>query len=90
MYEMREKIRDPLIVLLMGIDERIESATELIMADKDIPKKDIQKLTMDKESLIEIFHERIGKSKEINYDKLWSANNLINKIDYILEMYNMK
>ena len=37
MYEIREKIRDPLIVLLMGIDERIESATELIMVDKDIP-----------------------------------------------------
>ena len=87
---MHEKTRDPMIVLFMGIDGRIENAIELIINDTDIPEKDIQNLIMDKESLLEIFEGKTGKSKEIHYNKIWSANNLINKIDYILEMNNMK
>ncbi len=90
MYEMHEKVRDPLMVRFMEIDRRIENAIELIMNDNEIPKKEVQKLIYDKDYLVEIFQERVGNSKEINYDKVWSANNLFNKIDYILEMNNKK
>ena len=44
-------------------------------------------LISDKESLLEIFEGRIGEPKEIQYEKIW-ANNLINKIDYIIEINN--
>jgi|BarGraIncu00222A_1022003.scaffolds.fasta_scaffold483203_1 hypothetical protein len=87
---MHEKIRDPMIVLFMGIDGRIENTIELIINDTNIPEKDIQNLIMDKEALLEIFEGKAGNSKEIHYKKIWSANNLINKIDYILEMNNKK
>ena len=87
---MHEKTRDPMIVLFMGIDARIENAIELIINNTPIPEKDIQNLIMDKASLLEIFEGKAGNPKEIHNKKIWSANNLINKIDYILEMYNMK
>ena len=87
---MHEKIRDPMIVLFMGIDGRIENAIELIINDTDIAEKDIRNLIMDKEALLEIFEGKAGNSNEIHYKKIWSANNLINKIDYILEMNNKK
>ncbi len=88
LYEMHEKIRDPIIVLFMEIDGRIESGIEMIIKKEDIPKIDIQKLINDKESLLKIFHGITEQSKEIEYNKIWSANNLINKIDYILEVNN--
>lgn len=87
---MHEKIRDPMIVLFMGIDGRIENTIELIINDTDIPEKDIQNLIIDKEALLEIFEGKAENPKEIHYKKIWSANNLINKIDYILEMNNKK
>jgi hypothetical protein len=88
MYEVHEKIKDPVIVLFMKVDGRIESAMELIMEDKVIPEKDIERLIIYKESLLDIFEGRIGDSREIQYNKVWSANNLINKIDYILDLEN--
>jgi hypothetical protein len=88
MYEVHEKIRDPVIVLFMKVDGRIESAMELIMEDKVIPEKDIERLIIYKESLLDIFEGLMGDSKEIQYNKVWSANNLINKIDYILDLGN--
>lgn len=86
MYEVHEKIRDPVMELFMKIDGRIEMAMELIIDDKDIPEEDIERLIIYKESLLDIFEGRVGDSKEIQYSKVWSANNLINKIDYILNL----
>jgi hypothetical protein len=88
MYEMQEKVRDPIMVLFMEIDGRIENAIKLIVEDEDIPKMDIQKLINDKESLLKIFEGQVKESKEIQYNKIWSANNLINKIDYIIDIHS--
>jgi hypothetical protein len=88
MYEVHEKVRDPVIELFMKIDGRIERAMELIIDDNDIPGEDIERLIIYKESLLDIFEGRIGDSREIQYNKVWSANNLINKIDYVLELNN--
>jgi len=84
---MCEKRRDPMMELFMEIDGRIESAIEQIRQENEIPSIDIQMLISDKESLLEIFEGRIGEPKEIQYEKIW-ANNLINKIDYIIEINN--
>jgi len=73
--------------LFMEIAGRIESAIEQIRQENEIPSIDIQMLISDKESLLEIFEGRIGEPKEIQYEKIW-ANNLINKIDYIIEINN--
>jgi hypothetical protein len=86
MYEVQEKKRDPFIELFMRIDERIEYAIKYVIEDKNIPEEDIERLVMDKEVLLEIFEGKIQKSKEVHYDNVWSANNLINKIDYILDL----
>lgn len=86
MYEVQEKKRDPFIELFMRIDGRIEYAIKYIIEDKTIPKEDIERLIMDKEVLLEIFEGKKEESKEIHYDNVWSANNLINKIDYILDL----
>ena len=88
MYEVQEKSRDPVIELFMKIDGRIECAIEQIIEDKNVPEADIKRLIIDKERLLEIFEGKIGKSKEVEYDNVWSANNLINKIDYILDLNN--
>lgn len=88
MYEVHEKVRDPVIELFMKIDGKIERAMELIIADNDIPGEDIEKLIIYKESLLDIFEGRIGDSREIPYSKVWSANNLINEIDYVLDLNN--
>jgi hypothetical protein len=88
MYEVHEKTRDPVIELLMKIDGRIEYALEQIIEDKNVPEEDIERLIIDKELLLEIFEGKTEKSKEIQYDNVWSANNLINKIDYILDLNN--
>ena len=84
---MYEKRRDPMMELFMEIAGRIESAIEQIRQENEIPSIDIQMLISDKESLLEIFEGRIGEPKEIQYEKIW-ANNLINKIDYIIEINN--
>jgi hypothetical protein len=84
---MCEKRRDPMMELFMEIAGRIESAIEQIRQENEIPSIDIQMLISDKESLLEIFEGRIGEPKEIQYEKIW-ANNLINKIDYIIEINN--
>ena len=84
---MYEKRRDPMMELFMEIAGRIESAIEQIRQENEIPNIDIQMLISDKESLLEIFEGRIGEPKEIQYEKIW-ANNLINKIDYIIEINN--
>jgi len=84
---MCEKRRDPMMELFMEIAGRIESAIEQIRQENEIPNIDIQMLISDKESLLEIFEGRIGEPKEIQYEKIW-ANNLINKIDYIIEINN--
>jgi len=81
---MYEKRRDPMMELFMEIAGRIESAIEQIRQENEIPNIDIQMLISDKESLLEIFEGRIGEPKEIQYEKIW-ANNLLNKIDYILK-----
>jgi hypothetical protein len=88
MYEVHEKKRDPFIELFMRIDGRIECAIEYVIEDKNIPEEDIERLVMDKEFLLEIFDGKTEKSKELHYDNVWSANNLINKIDYILDLNN--
>ena len=84
---MCEKRRDPMMELFMEIAGRIESAIEQIRQEDKIPRIDIQMLISDKESLLEIFEGRIGDPKEIQYEKIW-ANNLLNKIDYIIEINN--
>ena len=84
---MCEKRRDPMMELFMEIAGRIESAIEQIRQENEIPSIDIQMLISDKESLLEIFEGRIGEPKEIQYEKI-RANNLINKIDYIIEINN--
>jgi hypothetical protein len=86
MYEVHEKKRDPFIELFMRIDGRIECALKYIIEDKNIPEEDIERLVMDKELLLEIFEGKTQVSKEAHYDNVWSANNLINKIDYILDL----
>ena len=88
MYEIHEKTRDPVMELFMKIDGRIEGAIEQIIEDKTVPVHDIERLINDKEQLLKIFEGKTGKSREIQYDKVWSANNLINKIDYILDLNN--
>ena len=88
MYEIQKKTREPVIELFMKIDGRIEYAIEQIIADEIVPEKDIARLIRDKEILLEIFEGKTQKSKEIHYDNVWSANNLINKIDYILDLNN--
>ena len=88
MYEVHEKVRDPVIELFMKIDGKIERAMEHIIDDNDIPREDIERLLIYKESLLDIFEDRIGDSREIQYSKVWSANNLINKIDYVLNLNN--
>ena len=88
MYEVQKKISDPVLVLFMKIDERIENAMLMILADRTVPGDDLQRLMNDKEYLLNIFKGKPGKSKEIQYDNVWSANNLINKIDYLLELNN--
>jgi hypothetical protein len=90
MYEVHEKTRDPVIELFMKIDGRIECAIEQIIKDKTVPAQDIERLIKDKEHLLKIFEGKTGKSREIQYDNVWSANNLINKIDYILDLNNKK
>jgi len=89
MYEVHEKTRDPVIELFMKIDGRIEYAIEQIIEDKNIPEEDIERLIVDKKHLLEIFEGKTEKSKEVQYDNVWSANNLINKIDYILDLTNI-
>ena len=84
---MCEKRRDPMMELFIEIAGRIESAIEQIRQEDKIPRIDIQMLISDKESLLEIFEGRIGDPKEIQYEKIW-ANNLLNKIDYIIEINN--
>jgi hypothetical protein len=84
---MCEKRRDPMMELFMEIAGRIESAIEQIRQEDEIPRIDIQMLISDKESLLEIFEGRIGDPKEIQYEKIW-ANNLLNKIDYIIKINN--
>ena len=84
---MCEKRRDPMMELFMEIAGRIESAIEQIRQEDEIPRIDIQMLISDKESLLEIFEGRIGEPKEIQYEKIW-ANNLLNKIDYIIKVNN--
>ena len=86
MYEVHEKKRDPFIELFMRIDGRIEYAIKYVIEDKNIPEEDIERLIMDKELLLEIFEGKRDESKETHYDNVWSANNLINKIDYILDL----
>jgi hypothetical protein len=81
---MCEKRRDPMMELFMEIAGRIESAIEQIRQKNEISSIDIQMLVSDKESLLEIFKGRMGDPKEIQYEKIW-ANNLLNKIDYIIE-----
>jgi hypothetical protein len=88
MYEVHEKIRDPVIESFMKIDGRIEAAVEQLIEDKNVPIEDINRLLIDKEFLLEIFEGKTGKSKITHYDNVWSANNLINKIDYILDLNN--
>jgi Asp-tRNA(Asn)/Glu-tRNA(Gln) amidotransferase B subunit len=88
MYEVHKKTREPVIELFMRIDGRIEYAIEQIIEDKNVSEKDIERLIIDKEMLLEIFEGKTEKSKEIHYDNVWSANNLINKIDYILDLNN--
>jgi hypothetical protein len=88
MYEVQKKIRDPVLVLFMKIDERIENAMLIIIADRSVPGDDLERLISDKEYLLNIFKGKPGKSKEIQYDNVWSANNLINKIDYLLDLNN--
>ena len=88
MYEVHEKTRDSVIELFMKIDGRIEYAIEQIIEDKNVSENDIERLIIDKEMLLEIFEGKTEKSKEIHYDNVWSANNLINKIDYILDLNN--
>jgi len=84
---MYEKRRDPMMELFMEIAGRIESVIKQIRQENEIAIIDIQMLISDKESLLEIFEGRIGEPKEIQYEKIW-ANNLINKIDYIIEINN--
>ena len=84
---MCEKRRDPMMELFMEIAGRIESAIEQIRQEDEIPRIDIQMLISDKESLLEIFEGRIGDPKEIQYEKIW-ANNLLNKIEYIIKINN--
>ena len=84
---MYEKRRDPMMELFMEIAGRIESVIKQIRQENEIPNIDIQMLISDKESLLEIFEGRIGEPKEIQYEKIW-ANNLINKIYYIIEINN--
>jgi hypothetical protein len=86
MYEVHRKTIDPVKEMFMKIDGRIEGAIEQIIEDKNVPKDDIERLIIDKEHLLDIFEGRTEKSKEIQYDNVWSANNLINKIDYILDL----
>ena len=86
MYEVKEKKRDPFIELFMRIDGRIERAIKHVIEDKNIPEEDIERLAMDKILLLEIFEGKTQESKEVHYDNVWSANNLINKIDYILDL----
>ena len=81
---MYEKRRDPMMELFMEIAGRIESVIKQIRQENEIAIIDIQMLISDKESLLEIFEGRIGEPKEIQYEKIW-ANNLLNKIDYILK-----
>ena len=88
MYEVHKKTREPVIELFMRIDGRIEYAIEQIIEDINVSEKDIERLIIDKEMLLEIFEGKTEKSKEIHYDNVWSANNLINKIDYILDLNN--
>ena len=85
MYELQKNVRNPNTELFMAIDGRIENAIETIIYDLDIPKTDIKKLMEDRISLMEIFE---GQKDEnlIEYNNVWRANNLINKIDYILEL----
>jgi len=84
---MCEKRRDPMMELFIEIAGRIESAIEQIRQEDKIPRIDIQMLISDKESLLEIFEGRIGDPKEIQYEKIW-ANNLLNKIEYIIKINN--
>ena len=86
MYEVHRKTIDPVKEMFMKIDGRIESAIEQIIEDKNVPKEDIERLIKDKEALLNIFEGKTEKFKEIQYNNVWSANNLINKIDYILDL----
>jgi hypothetical protein len=88
MYEVHKKTREPVIELFMKIDGRIDYVIEQIIEDKNVPDEYIKRLIIDKEILLEIFGGKTQKSKEIYYDYVWSANNLINKIDYILDLNN--
>jgi hypothetical protein len=86
MYEVHRKTIDPVKEMFMKIDGRIEGVIEQIIEDKNVSKEDIERLIIDKEVLLDIFEWRKEKSKKIQYDNVWSANNLINKIDYILDL----
>ena len=69
----------------MAIDGRIENAIEMIIYGIDIPSTDINKLMEDRTSLLEIFEGQ--KAENLNqYNNVWRANNLIDKINYILEL----
>ena len=85
MYEIQKNVKNPKMGLFMEIDRRIENAIEMIIYDIDIPKTDIKRLMEDRISLLEIFE---GQKDEnlIQYNNFCRANNLIDKINYILEL----
>ena len=84
MYEIHEKIRDPIKEIFMEIDKRIENALELTIKENNIPTNNIQRLIIDKKFLLTIIDELMDE-EQIEFDKIWDATNLIYKIDYILE-----
>jgi hypothetical protein len=88
MYEKKiyEKSRDPIVELFMIVDGKIENIIEQIRQEDYVPKTEIKNLNNYKETLLEIFESGINEPKDIPYDKIWEAYNLIHKINYILEV----
>lgn len=88
MYEKKiyEKSRDPIVELFMIVDGKIENIIEQIRQEDYVPKTEIKNLNNYKEILLEIFESGINEPKDIPYDKIWEAYNLIHKINYILEV----
>ena len=76
--ERNLKIADLDDLLLIEINERVKSTIYRLKNDLDIDENDLKLLEIDKNSIDEVF-------REISSSRQMFAENLVNKIDYIIE-----
>ena len=76
--EHKVEITDPEFILLLEINERVKRALSRINENKKIRTTDLESLKIDKNSIQSLTRELGSKRKLM-------ANNLTNKIEYIVK-----